>query len=238
MKKILLLHGWNWKNYTKLTDSKDAWDNRKEFVKLLSEKYKIYKLNFPGFCGEKEPTKAWNLNDYATFVKNYLKNNNLKVDYILGYSFGGAVALKYYSLYDNNQKLILISPAITRNKEKSKNFIKTPKFLNPLRNVLRNIYLKHIIKNPYMINGTKFLNNSYQNIVRVELLNELNKVNPNNIQIIYGKDDDMVNPNYILKEIDNNLKKCIKVIAGDHDIANNNPQEIIKIIDKYAKRID
>ena len=236
MKKILLLHGWNWKNYTKLTDSKDAWDNRKEFVKMLSEKFEIYKINFPGFCGEKEPTKAWNLDDYAFFVKNYLEKNNLKVDYILGYSFGGAVALHYYSLYDNNQKLILISPAITRNKDNSKNFMKTPKFLNPLRNGLRNIYLKYIIKNPYMINGTKFLNNSYQNIVRVELLNELNQVKSNNIQIIYGKDDDMVNPSYIIKEVNNNLKKCINVIEGDHDIANNNPLEIMKIIDEYTKK--
>ena len=160
----------------------------------------------------------------------------LKINYILGYSFGGAVALHYYSLYDNNQKLILISPAITRNKDNSKNFIKTPKFLNPLRNALRNIYLKHIIKNPYMINGTKFLNNSYQNIVRVELLDELKKVNPNNIQIIYGKDDDMVNPNYIIKEVNNDLKKSIRVIEGDHDIANNNPLEIMKIINEYTKK--
>ena len=236
MKKILLLHGWNWKNYSKLTDSKDAWDNRKELVKLLSKKYEIYKINFPGFCGEKEPKKSWNLTDYATLINNYLKSNKLKVDYILGYSFGGAVALKYYSLFDNNQKLILISPAITRNKNNSKDFIKTPKILDPIRNVLRNIYLKYIIKNPYMINGTKFLNNSYQNIVREELLNELNQVNPNNIQIIYGKDDDMVNPNYILTKTNNNLKKCIKVIDGDHDIANNNPLEIIKIIDDYIKK--
>ena len=58
MKSILLLHGWNDENYTSQTDSKDAWDNRKVFVDKLSKDYKIYKLNFPGFCGQEEPDKA------------------------------------------------------------------------------------------------------------------------------------------------------------------------------------
>ena len=238
MKKILLLHGWNWKNYTKLTESKDAWDNRKNFVNLLKEKYEIYKINFPGFCGEDEPKEAWNLDNYAKYVKDYLEKNKIEVDYILGYSFGGAVALKYYSLYNQNQKLILISPAITRNKDNSKKFIKTAAFIKPLRNIIRNLYLKYIIKNPYMINGTKFLNNSYQNIVREELLDELNKVNYNNLQMIYGDKDDMVNPNFIINNINPKLKKCIKVIEGDHDIANNNPLKIMEIIEQFTKKVD
>ena len=44
MKSILLLHGWNDENYTSQTKSKDAWDNRKDFVDKLSKHYKIYKL--------------------------------------------------------------------------------------------------------------------------------------------------------------------------------------------------
>ncbi len=151
-KRILLLHGWNWRNYTKLTKSNDAWNNRIDFVKKLESIFEVYKLNFPGFCGEPEPKKSWNLDDYAKYVKEYLDKNNLKVDYILGYSFGGAVALKYNNLYDKKQKLLLISPAITRNATKSKKMIKTPKFMQGLRNKLRDLYLIHIVKNPYMIN--------------------------------------------------------------------------------------
>ena len=65
MKSILLLHGWNYENYTNLTTSKDAWDNRKDFVDKLSKEYTIYKLNFPGFCGSPEPDKPWYLKDYV-----------------------------------------------------------------------------------------------------------------------------------------------------------------------------
>ena len=141
MKKILLLHGWNYRNYSKLTDQKDAWHNREEFVSLLSKYFDVYKVNFPGFCGEEEPKKSWNLEDYARYIKDYIDNNDLKFDYILGYSFGGAAAIIYNRIYDNNQKLILVSPAISRNYKKSKKFIKTPSLFNPIRNFIRDFYL-------------------------------------------------------------------------------------------------
>lgn len=237
-KKILLLHGWNWKNYTSMTNSKDAWENRKDFVNALGKEYDVYKINFPGFCGEKEPNKPFNLEDYANYVKNYLQNNSLKVDYILGYSFGGAVALKYHLLYDKNQKIILVSPAITRNKTKSKNMIKTPGFMQKLRIVLRDWYLKHIIKNPYMMHGTKFLNASYQNIVREELIDDLEKINPNMLKIIYGLDDDQVNPNLVINNVSNDIKKRIAIIdGGGHDIANTHKEKIIEIIDNFEKDV-
>ena len=69
-KTILLLHGWNWKNYTSLTKSKDAWDNRKDFVEKLSKKYNVNKLNFPGFCGEPEPNKEQERN--FIFLKRFI----------------------------------------------------------------------------------------------------------------------------------------------------------------------
>lgn len=226
MKSILLLHGWNYDNYTSKTTSKDAWDNRKIFVDKLSKKYKIYKLNFPGFCGEEEPDREWYLKDYANYVFNYLRDNKIKVDYILGYSFGGAVATLYNVMYDPNQKLILVSPAIARNNVKPE--INKPSFI---RKNLRSIYLKYVIKNKYVINGTKFLNNSYQNIVRIELIKELNVINPELLTIIYGSEDNMVNPSYVIDNLDDKHKECVHMISGgSHDIANTHPDEIIELI--------
>lgn len=233
MKKILLLHGWNYRNYTKMTNETDAWHNRAGFVAELEKKYEIYKLNFPGFCGQEEPERAWNLSDFANYVHEYLETNSLKVDYILGYSFGGAVAVEYNLLFDNNQKLILISPAIVRNNDKSKNFVKTPKVLKPVRNALRDTYLIHIVKNNEMVHGTKFLRETYQNIVRVELIESLEKIDPNNIKIIYGSDDTMVNPGYVIKSVPTEYKNCINVIeGGKHDIANTHAKDLIKIISR------
>ena len=198
MKKILLLHGWNYRNYSNLTDQKDAWNNRKDFVSLLSKYFEVYKINFPGFCGEKEPKNAWDLEDYAKYVNDYLNKNKINPDYILGYSFGGAVAIMYNRLYDNDQKLILVSPAISRNYTNSKKFIKTPSILNPIRNFIRDFYLIHFVKNNYMLYGTKFLRLSYQNIVRRDLIKDVNNINPSNLLIIYGEKDDMVKPQYVI----------------------------------------
>ena len=235
MKKILLLHGWDYDNYTSRTEKTDAWHNREKFVKELQKHYEIYKLNFPGFCGQKEPSHAWNINDYAQYVSDYLIKNNLTIDYILGYSFGGAVALTYNLNHNNNQKLILISPAIIRNFGKSKKFIKTPKLLTPIRNKLRDLYVIYILKTEEMKYGTKFLRQSYQNIVRIELLDSLTKIKPEILNIIYGSNDDMVNPNHVIESVQYNYKKCIKVIEdGNHDIANTHTEKLVKIINKIT----
>ena len=228
MKSILLLHGWNDDNYTSRTDSKDAWDNRKKFVDELYKKYKIYKLNFPGFCHTPEPNKPWYLKDYVEYVYKYLKDNNLKVDYILGYSFGGAVATLYNVLKDPTQKIILISPAIARTNVKPINTKQSN-----IRIFLRSIYLKYIIKNSYMVHGTKFLNNSYQNIVRIELIEELNSINPSLLTIIYGDKDEMVDPYKVYNSLDEEHKnRVIFIKDGMHDIANTHTDEVVSIISK------
>lgn len=231
-KSILLLHGWNYRNYSSQTEELDAWHNRKKLVDKLEEKYKVYKVNFPGFCQTSEPSeKSWTLDDYASYINNYIKDKKLKIDYILGYSFGGAVAVKYNLLFNNKQKLILISPAIVRENKKSKSFIKTPSFLNFIRNKLRDLYLIHIVKTNEMVYGTKFLRNSYQNIVRIELLDGIEKIDPKLITIIYGDKDEMVKPSYVISHINPKYKNCIHLIKdGKHDIANTHVENVVNII--------
>ncbi len=231
MKSILLLHGWNDDNYTSRTKSKDAWDNRKRFVDKLSKKYKIYKLNFPGFCGQPEYEKPFDLDEYARFVHLYLLNNRLKVDYILGYSFGGAVAVRYNNIYDNKQKIILVSPAISR-KYSSKNIkvIYLPSIIYPIRRFLRDMYLIHIVKNPYMKYGTPFLRESYQIIVRQDIVDKVKDINKKNVTIIIGEKDEMINTNKILNELNEYDIHVIK--NGKHDIANTHTDELISIISK------
>ena len=228
MEKILLLHGWNYDNYTSRTNSTDAWDNRKEFVDKLSEKYEVYKLNFPGFCGEAEPSNPWFLKDFVDYVFNYLRTNKLNVDYIVGYSFGGAVAALYNVLKDPTQKVILISPAIARTNVK-------PDTDKPsgLRSALRGLVLKNVVKNEYVLYGTPFLSKTYQNIVRIELIKEVNMINPDKLLIIYGDKDEMVDPHKVYNELDESHKeKVVFIKDGMHDIANTHTDELISIISK------
>ena len=233
MKKILLIHGWNYRNYTSQTNEKDAWHNRQRLVELLSKEYEVYKLNLPGFCGEKEPKKSWDLNDYAKYIKNYLEKNKLKVDYILGYSLGGAVAVTYKLKYGKNEKLILVSPAIIRNNNNSKKFVKTPKILDKLRSFLRNQYIIHVVKTPEMVYGTKFLRDTYQIIVREDLRDSVLKIKSQDLLIIYGEKDDMVNPKGVINYLPKEYEKRIKlIINGDHNIGQSHYEEIVKIINE------
>ena len=230
MEKVLLIHGWNANNYYGRTDT-IAWQNRIKFVKELEKIYEVYYPDLPGFGLNKEPNdKSWNIENYAKYINDYIKFNNLKIDFIIGYSFGGVVALKYKKLYNPDIKEILIAPALIRNYRKSKTFIKTPKFLNPLRRVVRDVYVTKVIKTKEMAYGTRFLRNTYQNIVRIDSIKELMTCNPLDFTIIYGKFDDLVNPDVVISRVNENFKKRIYLINGEHDIANTNTEELINII--------
>ena len=235
-KKILLIHGWDYKYYYHLHNTR-SWDKRNTFLKELSKKYDIYYPDLPGFGLEKEPiAKKWKLDDYANFIYEYIKNNNLKIDYILGYSFGGPVALKFKQLFDHNIKEILISPALIRNTNSSRKFLKTPKLFNPIRNLIRDYYLIKKLKVDEMVHGKKFLRNTYQDIVRVNMLKELDNYNENDFLLIYGDKDTLVNPSKVLSDINPRFKKRIKIIVGgDHDIGENRCNEVIRYIDEFIK---
>ena len=87
-----------------------------------------------------------------------------------------------------------------------------------------------------MVYGTKFLRNTYQNIVRIKMLDELELFNPKDFQLIYGSKDDMVNPNKVLSTVNSNFKERIAIInGGGHDIANTHTKDVIDIINNFTK---
>ena len=234
MKNILLIHGWDYDNYYgRIKDS--AWKNRQVFIDELKKNNNVYYIDLPGFGLRKEPKSiSWNIRDYAQFVNEYIKNNNLKIDYVLGYSFGGAVAVEYKKIFNNNIKLILVSPALIRNNNNSKKFIKTPKIFDFIRKPIRDFYLIKIVKNKEMLYGTKFLRNTYQNIVRVDMLPILNDLKSTDFIIIYGEEDTMVNPSKVMSTVNKEISKQIFVIkGGSHNIAVTHTKELTKIINNF-----
>ena len=179
--------------------------------------------------------KKYTIEDYADYIHEYIVKNDYYPDYILGYSFGGAVAVTYLKKY-GDVKLILVSPALIRNHNNSKRFIKTPKILSPIRNCIRDFYLIHKVKVPEMVYGTKFLRNTYQSIVRIELADILKEFNIEDYIIIYGEKDDMVDPDRMLKLANSNIKNRIHLITGGgHDIANTHTKQLVDIINEYVK---
>jgi alpha/beta superfamily hydrolase len=68
------------------------------------------------------------------------------------------------------------------------------------------------------------------------MLDELEQFNPKDFQLIYGSEDDMVDPNKVLNTVNKDFKNRIAIIkGGSHDIANTHTKEVIDIINDFTK---
>lgn len=235
MKKILLVHGWNYANYTSL-GCKDSWQNRSKFVEALSKHFNVVTINLPGFCGQADPEHPWGLDDFVGYVGKVIKKE--KPDYLLGYSFGGAIILRWKKTTGNiSIKTFLISPAIMR-KYESRDFgllQKSIKAIFPvyLTFVLRDFYLTRVVKNPYYAYATRVMKETYLNIVSVDLRKDLINVS-DSLTLIYGEFDSATPPDLIRTclEYPNEHHKLIIIPSGGHDIANSHTNELVALITK------
>ncbi|MCD5396178.1 MAG: alpha/beta hydrolase [Candidatus Pacebacteria bacterium] len=101
---LLILHGWG--------ASSRSWE---EVQDLLSKNFRVICLDLPGFGKSDPPPYAWDVENYAQFIFALLRELKLKQFYLLGHSFGGAVALKLALIQpDKVKRLILVNAAIVR----------------------------------------------------------------------------------------------------------------------------
>lgn len=98
-KTIIILHGWN--------SEIKRWNN---FKGELSKDFKVFLPVLPGF-GTKKLVRPWNLNDYAAWLKNFIKEHQIKKPILIGHSFGGMIGIKYFAENNPGEGLILINSA-------------------------------------------------------------------------------------------------------------------------------
>lgn len=232
-KKILLIHGWDYRNYTK-NGGVDAWANRSQFVEMLRKQFEVISINLPGFCGTPDPSRPWTLNDFTNYVGEIIEQE--KPNLILGYSFGGAIALQWKRLTrDVTVETFLVSPAILRRYKQSdlSTVQKLFKAILPqdFVSVLRDFYLIHIVKNPYYIQATKVMRETYRNIVSIDLSEDLLYVK-DSLTLVYGEKDSATPPNLVQEALDQSSSgHSLHIIAGGgHDIANSHTDKLISII--------
>lgn len=66
-------------------------------AKLLSTKYKVVRLDLPGFGSSDEPRSAWSVEDYADFFLKFLAKLKLEEVILIGHSYGGRIIIKLAS---------------------------------------------------------------------------------------------------------------------------------------------
>ncbi len=233
--KILLIHGWNHLNYTSV-GSVDAWANRSRFTEELSKYFRVVRINLPGFGGQKDPQTPWTVDDYAEYIGVIVQTE--KPDYVLGYSFGGAIVLRWKKLSgDTKTKTFLISPAIIRQYEEKdlSGMQKALKAVLPssLISLLRDLYLTKIRRNPYYSKATKVMRGTYRKIVVVDLRIDLLEIlSP--VTLIYGERD-TATPVELVKETvsKSRVQHTLHIVCeGGHDIANTHTSELVSLITK------
>jgi pimeloyl-ACP methyl ester carboxylesterase len=104
---FLILHGWG--------SRAEKWQRVGE---LLAEKgYRVIIPDLPGFGRSEKPKEVWGLNGYCDFVDGFVKRLGLKNFYLLGHSFGGALAVKCALKFPKKiEKLFLVGAACFRRK--------------------------------------------------------------------------------------------------------------------------
>lgn len=80
---IVLLHGWG-------ANAELVWPLAQ---RLVTQGYRVYVPDMPGFGNSTAPNQAWSIQDYARFVLAYMDQQLIEKAMLFGHSFGGRLGL-------------------------------------------------------------------------------------------------------------------------------------------------
>jgi pimeloyl-ACP methyl ester carboxylesterase len=215
------LHGWG--------SNSDRWALVAE--KIAEKGYRVYVPDLPGF-GKSDPlTIPWNTNKYIDFLERFVKELNLGEFYLLGHSFGGALASKMAVKHVQDvKKLFLVSAACVRKKTATKSFSALiAKFFKlfyfiPYYAFFRKAVYKFIIRKSDYVYVEGIMKETYLNIVGEDLSFHLAFIKVPTI-IIWGDKDDLtpIQEGYFIeKQI--KKSKIIIIPGAGHDLNRKQPE--------------
>jgi len=104
-KDVVLLHGWG-----------QNIEMMKPLGNILSSNHRITILDLPGFGNSSEPTEAWSIYEYESFLEKVLNKLNITNPILIGHSFGGRLSIIYASKNRVDKLVLFGSPCIRKNK--------------------------------------------------------------------------------------------------------------------------
>lgn len=229
---MLMLHGWG--------QSGSGFDS---LVHRLS-KFRIIRLDLPGFGKSEMPTAAWGVGQYSDFLQQFLTKLGITPDIVVGHSLGGQIAVK--AVADGTikpKKLILIGAAVIRESHRSarsrafsvgakvgKAVTNLPG-LRQLQPSLRRRLYAATGNNDYNLAGP--MKATFLKITKQDLQNEAGLIQQPTM-IIWG-DKDTETPVEQGRRLAYLIKGSqLEVLSGGHFIFDDQPERVAETIERFA----
>ena len=190
---IVFLHGWGCSG-----------DIFLPLIENLKNFYQCVVLDFPPFGKSQEPNQVWSLETYTELVISLIQKLNLQNIGIIAHSFGGRVAIKIASCYNDVNKILITGGAGIKPR---RNFVIKFKlwYYKIFKKVLN---LKNFGSQDYKLLSDK-MKKTFVHIVNTKQKNECKKIQAQTL-LIYGNKDKET-PVYMAKKL-NKLIKNSKLI--------------------------
>lgn len=225
---ILILHGWG----SSIMVMQKLFDH-------LKVSNRVVVLDLPGFGETKEPKTSWNLNDYTKHIIKFMEELNITKPIIIGHSFGGRIAIKLASEYQDIKlnKLILVDSAGI--KKESKVSFKTS-FLKMMKKTLGKVFPKLVdsFKNKMgsadYRSASPIMKEILVNVINEDLSTLLNKIEYSTL-LIWGENDTETPFNdAIVMESKIKDSGIVKVPGAGHYSFLDNPFLVNSAIDSFV----
>lgn len=229
-KPMIVLHGWG--------SNSEKWES---VGALLAENnLTVIVPDLPGFGKSQEPKEPWNLDKYSEWLFEFCRNvpELQKSFYLLGHSFGGAIAVKFSIKYNQRvEKLFLAAIACIRKRTLIKKvYYKISKIIKifswiPKYEIFRKAFYKFVIKKSDYLSVSGIMKDTYLKIVSEDLSFRLPFVKTATC-IIWGDKDELTpleHANIVNSKISGS--KLIIIPEADHFFdKTNNPVILAKKI--------
>lgn len=226
-KPFLILHGWG--------SNSERWQPIAEII--AKKGFKVIVPDLPGFGKSDDLQYPWDLNKYVDWSERFAKELNIKDFYLMGHSFGGALASKIAVRHAQDiKKLFLVSAAVVRKKTAPKNFsAKISKFIKffsflPYYGLFRKAVYKFIIKKSDYTYVEGVIKQTYLNVISDDISFHLPFVKVPAI-ILWGDKDDatpLEDAYFVEKQIKNS--KLVIIPGAGHDLNRKMPEILAETI--------
>ena len=233
---LVILHGWG--------GSSNSW---LKVIEKLEKDFKIVCPDLPGFGKSETPKSAWDLKDYANWLKKFTENLKLEKFFLLGHSFGGRIAIKFSVLWPEKvKKLILCNSAGIKQKKNIKakiifslallgNALFSPKILQRFKDKARNLFYILIRHSDYA-KANETMKEIMKKIIEEDVTGDLSLLKVETL-IVWGEKDNILPLDHALIFREKILNSEIKILPkAFHSPHLENPEKLAKIISQFLKR--